>query len=144
MTRYERMGKRFPMRRKLRMTCCSFTDFHDFLTGLILAGNGLTEVRFNKSNLVIKSLLTALAPELAPSLYTSELLMPEQSQRIAVVCPKCHCSNTARTGAYTFESAAPKETESTRVSRESTWIVYDRKCLACGRHFTEMVEHSSQ
>jgi hypothetical protein len=71
-------------------------------------------------------------------------MMPERSQRNAVVCPKCQCSNTARTGAYTFESAAPKEAESARVSHETTWIVYDRKCMACGRHFTEMVEHSSQ
>jgi len=73
----------------------------------------------------------------------TEILMPERLRRSVVVCPKCQSSNTARTGAYTLEPGPQIEAENERSNRVRNFVVYDRKCMACGRHFTETVERSA-
>lgn len=65
--------------------------------------------------------------------------MPDQrSKTRAIPCPKCHGTETVRTGAYNIDTRH----ETTAVARDETQvtIVYDRRCSNCGHIFMEVVE----
>jgi endogenous inhibitor of DNA gyrase (YacG/DUF329 family) len=73
---------------------------------------------------------------------TLEYLMLDRPKGLTLECPRCQNPNTIRTGAYTIENSPSDVTHGVAAANKHL-IIYDRKCPACGRHFTEAVEQST-
>jgi len=65
--------------------------------------------------------------------------MTEQRSRArSIQCPKCHSSETVRTGAYNVDTR--RSTANSGTDESLVTIVYDRRCGGCGHIFMEVVE----